>query len=70
VVRTGCRNEKICCAGNPVDSGPTTRRLLYRVEDGDVTLVDFISRPIDWGVWSLRDLETVDPAFPGTGQGP
>ena len=33
-------------------------QLLYRVDDGEVVLADFISGPIDWGIWSLRDFET------------
>lgn len=39
-------------------------QFLYRVEGGNVVLVDLISGPIDWGIWSLRDFETVDLAFP------
>jgi hypothetical protein len=39
-------------------------QFLYRVEGEEVVLVDFISGPIDWGVWSLRDFERVDLAFP------
>jgi hypothetical protein len=39
-------------------------QFLYRVEGEKVVLVDFISGPIDWGVWSLRDFERVDLAFP------
>jgi hypothetical protein len=39
-------------------------QFLYRVEGEEVVLVDFISGPIDWGIWSLRDFETVDLAFP------
>jgi hypothetical protein len=39
-------------------------QFLYRVEGEKVVLVDFISGPIDWGGWSLRDFERVDLAFP------
>jgi hypothetical protein len=39
-------------------------QFLYRVDDGDVALVDLISGPIDWGIWSLQDFERVDLAFP------
>lgn len=39
-------------------------QFLYRVEDGDVALIDQVSGPIDWGIWSLRDFEKVDLAFP------
>ena len=39
-------------------------QFLYRVDDGEVTLVDFIGGPIDWGIWSLRDFETVGLTFP------
>ena len=39
-------------------------QFLYRVDDGEVVLADFISGPIDWGIWSLRDFETVDLIFP------
>jgi hypothetical protein len=34
------------------------------VDDGEVVLADFISGPIDWGIWSLQDFETVELAFP------
>lgn len=39
-------------------------QLLYRIDDGEVILADFVSGPIDWGIWSLQDYEPVDLAFP------